>query len=101
MAKPKVIAKDLDTLEARLRFGLGFDPLVELVKLYREADSIKDKMRIATDLLSYVAPKQGTVKHESDVSDVIEVNIVSSTSDEAATIRQRIKDKINGDLVEE
>lgn len=65
-----------DNLLRQLRYGLGFDPLAELVGLYRELDtSTAERIRIASELLSYTHPKMKAVQVNPEQGEVITINV--------------------------
>lgn len=65
-----------DNLLRQLRYGLGFDPLTELVGLYRDLDtSTAERIRIASELLSYTHPKMKAIQSNPDQGEVITINV--------------------------
>lgn len=81
---------DLESFEARLRYGLGHDSIVEMVKLYNHKDTtISQKMKINEILLSYTHAKQKAAT--AGTGDTISVNIVMDGTDEAEQVKADIK----------
>lgn len=65
-----------DNLLRQMRYGLGFDPLAELVGIYQHPDTtMSERIRIATELMSYVAPKMKAIAAPADTGDVININV--------------------------
>lgn len=65
-----------DNLLRQMRYGLGFDPLAELVGLYRDLETTTaERIRIASELLSYTHPKMKAVQANPDQSEVININV--------------------------
>lgn len=74
-----------DNLLRQMRYGLGFDPLAELVGLYRDLDtSTAERIRIASELLSYTHPKMKAIQANPDQGEVITIN-VSYPDEQGAT----------------
>lgn len=65
-----------DNLLRQMRYGLGFDPLAELVGLYRDLETTTaERIRIASELLSYTHPKMKAVQADPDQGEVININV--------------------------
>lgn len=65
-----------DNLLRQMRYGLGFDPLAELVGLYRDLETTTaERIRIASELLSYTHPKMKAVQANPDQGEVININV--------------------------
>ena len=68
----------IDNLLRKMQMGLGYDPLVELVKLAKKPNTTNaEKIKIAQDLMSYVYPKVKAVSNDPNMGDII--NIVAFT----------------------
>lgn len=66
-----------DELIRRLKYGLKYDPLVELVKLAKsQKTTASEKIRIASELLSYYQPKLKPMEMNPNEGEVINVNIM-------------------------
>lgn len=79
---PRAIAPDMadlgkaDNLLRQMRYGLGYDPLTELVGLARSKDTTNtEKIRIATELLGYTHPKMKAIQVNPDMGEVININV--------------------------
>lgn len=65
-----------DELLRRLRFEFGYDPIKELVHLARSAKTNStEKIKIASELLSYYQPKMKAMDFNPNAGEVINVNI--------------------------
>lgn len=66
-----------DELMRKLRYSLNYDPLTELVKLAKSAKTTSsEKIKIASELLSYYQPKLKPMEMNPNDGEVINVNIV-------------------------
>lgn len=65
-----------DLLMQRLRFEFGYDPIEELVNIAQDKKtSSGDRIKIATELLSYYQPKMKAMDFNPDQGEVIKINI--------------------------
>ena len=65
-----------DELLRRLRLELKYDPVKELVELAKSAKTnSSEKIKIASELLSYYQPKVKAVELNPNAGEVIKVNI--------------------------
>lgn len=70
-----------DELLRRLRNEFRYDPISELIKLAKsEKTSTGEKVKIATEIYSYIAPKLKAVEVKQDQSDHIKINIFTPDS---------------------
>ena len=66
-----------DELMRKLKYGLGYDPLIELVKLAKSSKTTcSEKIRIASELMSYYQPKLKPMEVNPNEGEVINVNIM-------------------------
>ncbi len=66
----------LDDLIRRLQYEFTFDPLDELIKLYRsKMTGPAEKMKIVTEIMSYCYPKLKAVEVKQDKGEIITVNV--------------------------
>ena len=83
-----------DELLRRLRFEFGYDPIKELVHLARSAKTNStEKIKIATELLSYYQPKMKAMDFNPNAGEVINVNISFPDEDTApAGLKDLVKE---------
>lgn len=92
---PTITQSDSDTLETRLRLGLGYDPIYELVELSKSDDiTPTQRITIAKILLEYTHPKKKATP-DNGPGDVLDFRIILEGSEEAASLKQEIKDQMD------
>lgn len=65
-----------DELLRRLRFEFSYDPIKELVGLAKSAKTNNsEKIKIATELLSYYQPKMKAMDFNPNAGEVIKINV--------------------------
>lgn len=70
-----------DELIRRLKAEFHYDPLSELVKLAKsEKTSSGEKVKIATEILSYMVPKLKAVEVKQNHGETIKINIFTPES---------------------
>lgn len=73
-----------DELIRRLRYEFGYDPIKELVSLARSVKTnSSEKIKIASELLSYYQPKVKAMELNPNAGEVINVNISFPDEDSA------------------
>lgn len=88
----------IDNLLRKMQMGLGYDPLVELVKLAKKPNTTNaEKIKIAQDLMSYVYPKVKAVSNDPNMGDIINITVQYDDNESA----QKMQDALPAPLSQE
>lgn len=92
----------IDNLLRKLQLGLGYDPLVELVALARDKKSTnKEKITIASELMSYVYPKVKATATDPNMGDVINITVAYADDAPAKELEADLPSPMSSDEIAE
>lgn len=81
----------IDNLLRKMQMGLGYDPLVELVKLAKKPSTTNmEKIKIAQDLMSYVYPKVKAVSNDPNMGDIINITVQYDDNESAQKMQEAL-----------
>lgn len=81
----------IDNLLRKMQMGLGYDPLVELVKLAKKPSTTNmEKIRIAQDLMSYIYPKVKAVSNDPNMGDIINITVQYDDNESAKKMQEAL-----------
>ena len=81
----------IDNLLRKMQMGLGYDPLVELVKLAKKPGTTNmEKIKIAQDLMSYVYPKVKAVSNDPNMGDIINITVQYDDNESAKKMQEAL-----------
>lgn len=81
----------IDNLLRKMQMGLGYDPLVELVKLAKKPSTTNmEKIKIAQDLMSYVYPKVKAVSNDPNMGDIINITVQYDDNESAKKMQEAL-----------
>ena len=81
----------IDNLLRKMQMGLGYDPLVELVKLSKKPNTTNaEKIKIAQDLMSYVYPKVKAVSNDPNMGDIINITVQYDDNESAQKMQEAL-----------
>lgn len=81
----------IDNLLRKMQMGLGYDPLVELVKLAKKPNTTNaEKIKIAQDLMSYVYPKVKAVSNDPNMGDIINITVQYDDNESAQKMQEAL-----------
>lgn len=95
-------AEKIDNLLRKMQFGLGYDPLVELVSIAKKPSTTTlQKIKIATELMTYVYPKIKAVATDPNMGDVINITVQYDDKESAKTLESALPAPLSKEELEE